>query len=495
MPQLRFAGGIILVAGLCAACGVVFPAGNAGADGITVPSDPTVINFVDPSQVAGLGTETIEQVSPRIHISYPTFADAPKLNATLRGWLSRLARNERSDAPSATPGRVEFNVDWKLTAATRDVVGVRLRTGEFAGARWADSFHTVWYDGTTGQVHESSDLLRDANALASLAGITASLADAKETGINPDAIKPDATLFDSLDFNSHGDLVVEFDAPQVVPERTARVAIAVPAAQADPLLSDFGRRARAAAKAAIPATPSTAPSVRPSPKPETVAPGIGADCAKVKCLALTFDDGPGPYTSDLLDTLVRHHARATFFALGVSAAAQPYLLKRMHAEGDLIGNHTWSHRDLTTLPPSKTADEITRCENAISQATGTAPMMMRAPYGAIDGQVEAVARRLGLTIVRWDVQPDDLATDDPAAIAKRVIGEARRGAIIMLHDTHGPTVQAMPGVLDALGKEGYAFVTVPELYGSRQVPTGEPHGSGPEESARVSASAVRSGTS
>jgi peptidoglycan/xylan/chitin deacetylase (PgdA/CDA1 family) len=221
----------------------------------------------------------------------------------------------------------------------------------------------------------------------------------------------------------------------------------------------------------------------PSPR-AAVTPEPPVDCGEVRCLALTFDDGPGAATGRLLDTLARHGARATFFTVGVNAAARPDLVDRMRADGHLVGNHTWSHRDLTAMPQDKVTAQLSRCQNAVTGATGAAPAVMRAPYGAADGKVSAAARGLGLAIVGWDVDPRDETKRDPAAIARAVIdqvgrlakggttGGARRGAIVLLHDTNAATVAAMPRVLSELGERGYKFVTVPELYGSARLAPG-----------------------
>ncbi|HEY9482211.1 MAG TPA: polysaccharide deacetylase family protein, partial [Micromonosporaceae bacterium] len=200
------------------------------------------------------------------------------------------------------------------------------------------------------------------------------------------------------------------------------------------------------------------------------------DCAKAKCLALTFDDGPGPGTPSLLDALIGHGAHATFFTVGAKVATQPDLVRRMREAGNLIGNHTWSHRDLTALPPDRATAQIFRCQNAVLAATGTAPAVMRAPYGAVDERVIGIARDLGLALVRWDVDPRDETTRDPATIAKRVIERAHRGAIVLLHGTNQATVQAMPRVLTELGEQGYTFVTVPELYGWQPLSPGSTYG-------------------
>nr|BFE85761.1 hypothetical protein GCM10020093_083620 [Planobispora longispora] len=168
------------------------------------------------------------------------------------------------------------------------------------------------------------------------------------------------------------------------------------------------------------------------------------DCARAKCVALTYDDGPGPGTGALLDVLAEHGARATFFAVGTNAAAQPDLLRRMSREGHLVANHTWSHRDLTSLPTSKIAYQLGRAQEAITRATGQAPTLMRPPYGATDEKVAEVAAEMGLSVIRWSVDPADLRDPDPGSVARRAVAEAEPGAIILMHDVRRTAADATP---------------------------------------------------
>jgi peptidoglycan-N-acetylglucosamine deacetylase len=475
MSRLLLSGGIAAVAAITTGCGVLLPS-PFGDDPITLPSQPTVINFVDPSTVDGLSVHTTSDDSgtPHIFVSYPTPASAPALAEKLREVTSTAVRRSAQPTPAPTKGRPpELNVGWQLTAASGGVFGVRMRTGTFTGSEWKNSLSTFWYDQNARRVHDSADLLKDGKALTTLSGMVQNRLWSLGEGMKVSAVKPDRTMFDSLNFNPHGDLVVEFDDGQVAPARMGRMAVAVPKQEATPLLSDFGREVMRAVDSAtpgsIPAFPP--PEFSPSPAP---SPGDGTvDCATSRCVALTFDDGPGPETDRLLYTLAAYKARATFFTVGGSAEAQPALLRRMTAAGHLVADHSWSHRDLATLSARKISDELSRTQIAVGAATGRPSELLRAPYGDVSAQVMNAARVLKLPIVGWSVDTADARDPDPAAVTRRAIDGARPGSIILMHDAGPATATALPKVLEALAARGYAFVTVPELYGSRGMEPGQ----------------------
>ena len=210
--------------------------------------------------------------------------------------------------------------------------------------------------------------------------------------------------------------------------------------------------------------PAAEPSAKPSAKPY---------CARYKCIALTFDDGPWPYTPALLDTLKKHKAKATFFVLGRKVVNRMELTRRIGREGHEIGNHTWDHPILTELSDEQIVEEITSTQEIIHQATGKYPAMMRPPSGAVDERVSAHMAELGLPIIKWHVQTLDFKARDVKVIRDRVLRGAKRDSIVLLHDIVPETVQAMPQVLTRLRKKGYRFVTVSRLLQGRMPKPGK----------------------
>ncbi len=467
MPPLGFVGVITLLIIAVTSCGL--PLLGGGRDkGIDVASEPTVLTFADPAKIAGLSVATISSgtAKPHVHVSYPTLSDAPALNKRLKEELSAKARRFSEKTANREGLRTpEYNVDWELTAASRDAVGVRLRESRFTGRTWVDSYRTLWYDRRGEKVVDSTSLVSNIKELSTL--VRKHLP--STAPVHAESVVVDPDLFDSLNFNTRGDLVVEFDGQESSPGSTGRVAVAIPRKEADRLLTTFGRQVRTAV-----AETTTRPlSATLDHNPTAVSELNGTvDCAVAHCVALAFQGGPGPYTERLLSALSTHGARATFFMVGSNAAAMPGLLHRMREQGDLVANQTWTHRDLTLLSTTVIYDQIRRAQHAIGVGSGQTPALLLPPYGATDARVADVARELGLAIVQGNVDAGDVAGATPEAVVKRVLADARRGSIILMRDMDQVTADALPQVLDKLRERGFVFVTVPELYGSGRMMPG-----------------------
>ncbi|ALC27555.1 polysaccharide deacetylase family protein [Streptomyces sp. CFMR 7] len=189
-----------------------------------------------------------------------------------------------------------------------------------------------------------------------------------------------------------------------------------------------------------------------------------ADCRKAKCIALTFDAGPGEDTPELLDILKEKKVSATFFLLGRNHVLKhPDTVRRIQDEGHEVANHTWTHKILTDEEPEEIRAELEKTQEAIEKITGKRPRLMRPPQGRTDDQVSGISKELGLSQVLWSATAKDYSTNDSALITRRILDQAGKDGIILLHDIYKGTVPAVPGIIDALQKDGYTFVTVPEL--------------------------------
>ena len=196
-----------------------------------------------------------------------------------------------------------------------------------------------------------------------------------------------------------------------------------------------------------------------------------------KVVALTFDDGPWPTppTSQFLDVLERYHAVATFFEVGEEIG--PYdpgggLERRMLADGDMIGNHTWNHPDMTRLSSDTQRSQLEQTQGAIHAASGFTPCFWRPPYGAENSGVVGLARSLGLITVNWDVDTSDYTLPGSGTIYQRVVDGTRPGSIVLQHFGGGPryqTLSALPQEISTLRSRGYRFVTVADLLGLRLI--------------------------
>ena len=213
------------------------------------------------------------------------------------------------------------------------------------------------------------------------------------------------------------------------------------------------------------AAPSAKPCPPPSPGVLRTMPGQGGQ----RTVALTFDDGPGPLTDEILAVLARENVKATFFVVGHEAAAYADLVKGAYAAGHAMENHSWSHpsanprrgwnRRLLQTQIRRTSAEITRI-------TGQQPCYFRPPQGVVKGAGEP-ARAAGLTVALWSVDTRDWATRGTAA-AERIRTRARAGLaeqhpVVLLHDGGGnraATLAALPGVIEDYRSHGYQFVTL-----------------------------------
>ena len=180
-------------------------------------------------------------------------------------------------------------------------------------------------------------------------------------------------------------------------------------------------------------------------------------------VALTFDDGPGPHTERLLEVLAEREVTATFFVVGREVAARPDVVRAQVGSGHAVGNHSYTHPDLTALDPERLAEEIDRTSDAIVAATGTRPILARPPFGATDAAVARLLGDRGLAEVLWDVDTEDWRIHGVEATTRNALDGARDGAVILMHDTQETTVAAVPGIIDGLRARGFAFVTVPDL--------------------------------
>ena len=192
------------------------------------------------------------------------------------------------------------------------------------------------------------------------------------------------------------------------------------------------------------------------------------DCAVVKCVALTFDDGPSPYTDRLLRVLNDADARATFFLIGNKVAANPAGAARIAEAGMEIGSHTWEHPNMLTIPAEDVPAQFAKATDAIRAATGITPTLWRPPGGLTDDAVNARAAEAGQAAILWDVIPFDWINDsDTAATRYMLMTQIKPGSVVLFHDTYSSTVDLVFQFLPVLKANGYHMVTVSGLLGPR----------------------------
>lgn len=456
------------------------PSGSPAAPSATPTVVADALVMVDPAVVDGISS-TVEENLRKGRYTYLNFPSIPGA----AGWEARLRADVASQLQRFTelaPGKLvppypELSVNWQLVGASQSAIGVRLVTNELGSDQtFAGKVETSWWDPAKGSARPVQDLIRADGTVEFFSRLeTAARA-------NPDIdyakfeeqLQGEWEGVNSIGFTANGALWVEFDRSQVS-QMDAPVGVVVPA---DGLLSPFGEDARDAA--IFPRDPAlaassgsvgtsspspTAPS--PSSLPSTAEAPSKVNCARLKCVALTFDDGPVTGTTQLLDLLKAKGVHATFFMVGSNVALHPALVRRMLADGNVLGNHTWDHAQLTRLDPAAMQQEITRTNAAIQKATGTVPTLLRPPYGATNPAVAKVAGQLGMAQILWNVDPLDWKDRNAAIVTKRVLASTRAGSIVLSHDIHPTSRQAYAAIIDGLRAKGFTLVTVPELLGTK----------------------------
>jgi peptidoglycan/xylan/chitin deacetylase (PgdA/CDA1 family) len=475
LPSLLLLGALSFTAACSSGSDSSSGTGSAdGRPGSTPGSTPgpSPVRSVDPSKIKGLQivSDSSEQSSCPFATSYPDVPGAEAMTAAMKKDVEERLAGFRSgvceDGSGGAEGR-ELNISHYFLVASGDVLGVRLSTQDHSGTGSGLSTRTYWYDGKAGAYRTALGLVaegsRDAfidalkDQLKGREGFDAALFD--DTLSAPDSR---TALMDDMVFTADGGLRVTFDRGEVGVPPAGTYVVSLSKETITPWLSGFGKRVQRQT-----VTPSrsldlgAADVSEPAVPTHTASGDDDTDCKQVKCLALTFDDGPAaPETGTLLTYLAQYKARATFFTTGQNVAAHPDLVRAETKAGHEVGNHSWNHPDLTNLTPEQIASQLNRTSDAIKAATGKAPTLFRPPYGAINAQVKAATT---LSPVMWDVDTEDWKYRDAAKVAQTVIDKAQRSDVVLMHDIHSTSVAAVPQILRTLTAQGYRFVTVSHL--------------------------------
>ncbi len=182
-------------------------------------------------------------------------------------------------------------------------------------------------------------------------------------------------------------------------------------------------------------------------------------------IAITFDDGPSrTETPRLLDMLAKRNIKATFYVLGQRVRDNPAIARRIVEEGHEIANHSWDHPNLSKLSEAAVRRQLQQTRDAVYAATGVRTKTFRPPYGAFtESQRQWAFREFGYKTILWSVDPLDWKRPGSGVITQRILAGTQAGGIVLAHDIHKMTVDAMPATLDGLKAKGFRFVTVAEL--------------------------------
>lgn len=177
-------------------------------------------------------------------------------------------------------------------------------------------------------------------------------------------------------------------------------------------------------------------------------------------IALTFDDGPSKYTSDILELLKENDAYATFFVVGNKVEAYSSTINTMIKNGNEIGNHSYSHKWLSRLSSNSIKEEIELTQNVLKNIAGYTPVLIRPTYGAVNKKLR---NSTNLKVILWDVDTKDWKIKSAEKIAERALNSIEDGDIVLMHDIYERSYNALKIIIPALKEQGYQFVTVSEL--------------------------------
>jgi len=426
--------------------------------------------------VQSMGNDPLLPVAVR----RPVAPGQGSMTDAIAAWANATESSFRADNAPSEQAPAELNVGWQVITASGPVLGIRMETFEFGGAS-GQTTHRVFYgDGST--TWTGMDLVTTAGRAEVAALVRSAVRASGHATLDPDEVGAagvDALLTD-LTFSAAGDLVLLLDQGTVAPFSAGNLTVTVPQATAEPLLSERGRRVADAVRSGLPyavsvptsaaptpvapATPVTPAPVPPATPAVAPPPAAAVDCTKLKCVALTFDDGPGSLTGTLLDRLEAAGVVATFFVLGQNVRIHPDLVTRMVRSGMVVGNHTWDHRDMKRLSLDEARSEVDRTSAEIARVTGVSTTLLRPPYGSMSPQTAT----LGQAIILWDVDTEDWKNRDASITTSRALATVRPGSIILMHDIHASTIEAVPAIIAGLKARGFTLVTVPVLLGNPQ---------------------------
>ena len=430
----------------------------------TAPSDEKYY-FAD-SKYSGIRSKFVTRDNKRekVSIEYP-ITENEKINRLISESIDKIDRDFQNTVLLATvfDKPMTETIGYQVTHNTSEALSIVINIKQDMNGAHPASMTQFWtFDKKSGEVvgladfTEQSDEAAEAIISAAKDNISQTIKQRQQPEIDLNEIINKEALSNFIITNNGNSLAWPLGQASLLPSSYGELTITVPISS----ISKYLQNPTARKLANIPKPPEPKPEPAPAPAAPTPAPTTGN-----KVIALTFDDGPGPYTAHLLDILDQYGAKATFFLIGSKVSGQASVVRSIQARGHQLGNHSWSHPELPKLSVDQIAGEIDQTNNAIKQAVGTKPNIIRPPYGAFNRAVLEQFRQRGMSAVVWSVDTRDWADRNSEIVCSRAVAGARNGAVILMHDIHPTSVNAVPCILNSLKQQGYSFVTVQNLIG------------------------------
>lgn len=428
----------------------------------TAPSDEKYY-FAD-SKYSGIRSKFVTRDNKRekVSIEYP-ITENEKINRLISESIDKIDRDFQNTVLLATvfDKPMTETIGYQVTHNTSEALSIVVNIKQDMNGAHPASMTQFWtFDKKSGEVvsladfTEQSDEAAEAIISAAKDNISQIIKQRQQPEIDLNEIINKEALSNFIITNNGNSLAWPLGQASLLPSSYGELTITVPISS----VSKYLQNPTARKLANIPKPPEPKPEPAPAPAAPTPAPTTGN-----KVIALTFDDGPGPYTAHLLDILDQYGAKATFFLIGSKVSGQSSVVRSIQARGHQLGNHSWSHPELPKLSVDQIAGEIDRTNEAIRQATGVKPSILRPPYGAVNGVVLEQLRLRNMSSILWSVDTRDWADRNSQIVCSRAVAGARPGAVILMHDIHQTSVNAVPCILSSLKQQGYSFVTIQRL--------------------------------
>lgn len=428
----------------------------------TAPSDEKYY-FAD-SKYSGIRSKFVTRDNKRekVSIEYP-ITENEKINRLISESIDKIDRDFQNTVLLATvfDKPMTETISYQVTHNTSEALSIVVNIKQDMNGAHPASMTQFWtFDKKSGEVvgladfTEQSDEAAEAIISAAKDNISQTIKQRQQPEIDLNEIINKEALSNFIITNNGNSLAWPLGQASLLPSSYGELTITVPISS----VSKYLQNPTARKLANIPKPPEPKPEPAPAPAAPTPAPTTGN-----KVIALTFDDGPGPYTAHLLDILDQYGAKATFFLIGSKVSGQASVVRSIQARGHQLGNHSWSHPELPKLSVDQIAGEIDRTNEAIRQATGVKPSILRPPYGAVNGVVLEQLRLRNMSSILWSVDTRDWADRNSQIVCSRAVAGARPGAVILMHDIHQTSVNAVPCILSSLKQQGYSFVTIQRL--------------------------------
>lgn len=475
------------------------PAGSTGTSASAV-SEPARVSTADIGLVKGLRPASLASAEQKVTTEVPVLESAPALTQAMVIVRSQVLRGYAAESQ-----RSGLTFTWTLAASSSDVIGFRLLAAPAGGPETPSS---VWFDARTNRVVAAPGLVRPGSwktfsdqVVNAAKGLDADrVRKALASDMAPRGSGP------AIGFTTTGDLAVEFGGG-TVSDKPSPVLVVVPGKDVTTMLSQLGTRAREAAAQPAAFDPATV-AAKPAPEPDlgpaatatatasgSASPsakasgqtsakasdqaspsasastassnddrptvGVVPDCQQLKCVALTFDDGPAASTPQVVSALVKAKVGATFFVLGDASRGNEDGVLASALAGMDIQSHTWRH-DQMSRKADGGAEQARLQAEALEKIVGYRPWLVRPPYGDRSAKVLAALGQQGAGVAIWSVDTLDWKDRNSSLVTSRATA-ARPGDVVLMHDIHPTTAEAVPGILAGLQRNGFTVVSMPEL--------------------------------